>query len=111
MIYKRQYDSGARPVGEVISESTSAFGRLLKRARELERLNLRVLPLLDPKIAEHCRLANVSEGRMVFVCSSSACATRLRLQAPDLIKRMHELGLVDINVIKVMMMHDHSGAD
>ena len=104
-------DRDARSVGELMSESGSGFGRILQRARTLDQLNSRIMPLLEPKLASHCRVANVRDGRLVFVCSSPSCATRLRLQSPELIERLHALGMEAIEGIVVRITHDRSGSD
>jgi len=91
-------------INELLSESEGSFGKVLQRARALDRLNRRVARLLDDDLARHCQLANVREGRLIFACNSPACATRLRLQAPSLLQQLHDAGLEDIEAIEVKMI-------
>lgn len=88
----------------MMSDSGATFGKVLRRARALERLNVRVQGLLDNDIARHCQVANVRGGQMIFACTSPGCATRLRMQAPALLQRLHATGFDDIEGIQVKMM-------
>lgn len=95
---------GPRSVGQLMSDEEATFGRVLKRARALEKLNLRVQGLLDPEVARRCRVANVRAGQLIFACTSQGVATRLRLQSPQLLERLHAAGLEEIEEIEVRMM-------
>lgn len=93
----------ALSVRQLMADSEGGFGRVLQRARSLEQLSRQVSGLLDPDMARHCQLANVRDGRMIFACSSPGCATRLRMQAPDLLEQLHAAGMEDIDAIEVKM--------
>lgn len=77
------------------------FGKVLKRARALERLGRKVSGLLDNDLARVCQVANVRDGRLIFVCSSPGGATKLRMQSPTLLEQLHEVGLDEIEAIEV----------
>ena len=91
-------------VADLMSESQGGFGRILRRARQLERLNRQIQTLLEPHLACSCRLINIRQDTMVFGCTSAACATQLRMLAPDLVRRLHQAGLDEIEKIEVRMM-------
>jgi len=91
-------------VDQVLAEWQHNFGRILQRARAIERLNRRVSKLLDAELARHCLVANLRDGKLIFACTSPACATRLRMEAPELMAQMHAVGLTDIEAIEVKMM-------
>ncbi len=67
--------AGPRPVGECI-----ALGTLADYARALDVLDRRLRRLLPDELARETRLADVRGGRVVFLASSPAWASRLRLQ-------------------------------
>ncbi len=96
-------------IGDLMADSTAGFGRVLKRARALERLGRKVMPLLEPELAQYCTVANVREGRLILGCTSPVCATRLRMEAPKLIDRLHQAGLTDIESVVVKMMPEGHG--
>jgi hypothetical protein len=65
---------GPRPAAEYI-----ALGALADRARALDVLDRRLRRLLPDALARETKLADVHGGRVVFLASSPAWATRLRL--------------------------------
>jgi hypothetical protein len=103
MVDRSRLKSTPQGINELLSDSESGFGRIIKRARALERLNRRISGLLDDDLARHCQLANVRDHRMIFACDSPACATRLRMLAPDLLDQLHEAGMHEIEAIEVKM--------
>jgi hypothetical protein len=94
----------AQSVAQLMSDSGNSFGRVLKRARSLEQLGERVSRLLPADLTSNCRLANVRDGKMIFACTSAGCATRLRMQASDLLDQLHAAGMNEIEAIEVRMM-------
>lgn len=102
-------NSNPLSINQLMTGSDTGFGKVLKRAEALNRLNHRVSRLLDDDLARHCQVANVRDGRMIFACTSPGCATRLRMQARQLIEQLHAAGLKDIEVIEVRMMLNHPG--
>jgi hypothetical protein len=67
--------TGPRPVAECV-----ALGALADYARALDVLDRRLRRLLPDELARETRLADVRGGRVVFLASSPAWASRLRLQ-------------------------------
>ncbi len=94
----------AHSINQLMADTGSGFGQLLKRARALEALGARVSRLLDPTIAGQCKLANVRDGKMIFSCSSPGIATRLRMQAPALLEQLHAAGMTDIEGVEVRLV-------
>lgn len=66
---------GPRPAAECV-----ALGTLAEHARALDVLDRRLRRLLPDAVARETRLADVRGGRVVFLASSPAWASRLRLQ-------------------------------
>lgn len=86
-----------------MTDSATTFGKILKRARALERLNRRVCALLDADLARHCQVANLREGQLIFACDSASCATRLRMESSRLLEQLHAMGFEETEEIVVKM--------
>ncbi len=69
------HHAGPRPALECVT-----LGTLADRARALDVLDQRLRRLLTDALARETRLADVHGGRVVFLASSPAWASRLRLQ-------------------------------
>lgn len=93
-----------KSVDQVLAEWQDNFGRILQRARAIERLNRRVSGLIGADLARHCQVANLRDGKLIFACTSPACAARLRMEAPELLAQLQAVGLTDIETIIVKMM-------
>ncbi|MFC5489619.1 DciA family protein [Dokdonella soli] len=65
---------GLKPVADCI-----ALGALADRARALDALDERLRHLLPAAVARETRLADVRNGRIVFLASSPTWASRIRL--------------------------------
>ena len=72
--------AGPRPVTECI-----ALDALADRARALDALDERLRRLLPAATARETRLADVRNGRIVFLASSPTWASRLRLHQAELL--------------------------
>jgi hypothetical protein len=65
----------------------------VRRGLWLDALEQQLRPCLPPPLADHCRLANVSNGRLVFLVDSPVWRAKLRLAAPELINLAQSIGL------------------
>lgn len=65
----------------------------VRHALKLDALDRQLRPLLPPGLAAHARLANVSDGRLVFLVDSPVWHARLRLAAGELLDAARSLGL------------------
>lgn len=65
----------------------------VRHALALETLDRQLRPLLPPQLAAHVRLANVVEGRLVFLVDSPVWHARLRLAADELLDAARSIGL------------------
>lgn len=72
--------------------SGSAAGPV-RRALQLATLEQQLRPLLPAPLADHCRLANVAAGRLVFLVDSPVWKAKLRLAAPELVQLARSIGL------------------
>jgi hypothetical protein len=74
------HSTGPRPAAECV-----ALGALADYARALDVLDRRLRRLLPATLANETRLADVRGGRVVFLASSAAWASRLRLHQAALV--------------------------
>jgi hypothetical protein len=56
---------------------------------------------LDPEFAAHFQVAAIRENRLILISPSANRATQLRMQAPQLIKRLHQAGFPEIEHIDI----------
>ncbi len=69
------------------------LGDVAGRARQLADLGSLLNRVLSPAIAAQVRLANVRDGKLVFLATSPAWATRLRYAQPMLLEAARQIGL------------------
>ena len=77
--------SDTRPTGPKPASECLALGTLAEHARALDVLDRRLRRLLPDAVARETRLADVRGGRVVFLASSPAWASRLRLHQAALV--------------------------
>lgn len=65
----------------------------VRHALWLDALEQQLRPCLPPALADHCRLANVANGRLVFLVDSPVWRAKLRLAAPVLVNLAQSIGL------------------
>ncbi len=73
---------------------------LLRRALWLEALDRQIRPYLPAAFAAHARLANIDNGRLVYLVDSPVWHARLRLAATEVLDAARSLGL-DVNELVV----------
>lgn len=76
---------GPKPVSE-----TPPIASLVKRARALEALDLRLRLTLPPSLRPNCCLADARAGRVVFLANSSTWAAKLRLHQTVILAEAHK---------------------
>lgn len=64
------------------------LGRLLDRAKTLQRVEQWLKRHLEGPLASHCRVANINGSVLVLQVDSPAWAGRLRYQAPKLMAQL-----------------------
>jgi hypothetical protein len=83
----------------------SSLDGLIDRARALGALDLRLRQSLPEPLASQCRLANVREGRLVFLVNSPVWKAKLRLYADSLMAAAAEAGIRAVELtVKVAPM-------
>lgn len=71
----------------------------VRRAIWLDTLEQQLRPCLPPALSSHCRLGNVTGGKLVFIVDSPVWKAKLRLAAPELINLARSIGLAATEVV------------
>lgn len=99
----RSNPSGNRPtsVSAVLSDPSSSFGKLLRRAGLLMQIEHLLSRRLEPGLAAQFQAATLHDGTLLLIASSAAWATRLRMQEGRLLDALQHAGLAEIHGIEV----------
>ena len=86
------------PVAECV-----ALDKLAKRARALDQLDEKLRHHLSDALARECRLADLRNGRLVYLATSPAWATRLRMHQATLLAEARAASgdAVELLIVKV----------
>ena len=82
-----------RPHGPRNITDCGSLGALLDRSKILQDLDRQLRQRLPPTLAEQVRLGNVRGERIVFVASSAAWASRLRMEQTTILRLARTLGV------------------
>jgi len=80
--------SKTKSFAEILSDPNSRIGRLIGKARELEKLTGLFRATLDTELAKHCTVGNFDGTQLSLVAESASWATQLRFSIPDIIKTL-----------------------
>jgi hypothetical protein len=83
------------------STNDSSLGNLLQHAGRLTQLQQLLAAALDPALAAHFQVANLKQNRVVLLASSPAWATRLRMQAADVLAILRRSGHPEVVEVEV----------
>lgn len=71
---------------------------LVARARDVDRLSQRIVPLLPTPLRGHVGFAGLRNDRVLLLVESSAWATRVRMDQTRILAVVHSLGLAASSV-------------
>lgn len=71
----------------------------VRRAIWLDALEQQLRPCLPLALAPHCKLGNVTGGKLVFIVDSPVWHAKLRLAAPELINLARSIGFAATEVV------------
>ena len=74
----------------ILTQTDSTLGKLLEKAKQLTELDKLIKGYLSPKLAEHCQVCNLRNGRLVIMTQKAVYATRLKYEIPELLARLRE---------------------
>lgn len=84
-------------VKKILAATTpSNMQRLIHQLDRLRALNSRLAQLLPTPLAQQCKIVALEQNRLTILASSSAWATRLRLQHPKIIKAFHDMNIKSV---------------
>ena len=85
-----------RRLDQVLNAPAGRLGAMTAHARRLAEAARQLEGCLPAEVAAHCRLADLSSGRLVLAADTPAWATRLRYHTADI---RQTLGAADCRVI------------
>lgn len=91
-------------VKQILNSHTPELQELLQHSRQINKLNTQLHRLLPPPLSLHCTAAGVAQHTLTILVDSPAWGTRLRLQAPNLIKAFADFQIKSV-AIKVQQPH------
>ncbi len=71
----------------------------VRHALWLDAMEQLLRPCLPPALAPHCKLGNVTGGKLVFIVDSPVWHAKLRLAAPELIDLARSVGFAATEVV------------
>ncbi len=71
----------------------------VRHALWLDAMEQLLRPCLPPALAPHCKLGNVTGGKLVFIVDSPVWHAKLRLAAPELINLARSVGFAATEVV------------
>jgi len=78
-----------RTFPEVLADQDNPqLSGLIRRGRQLHGLRVLLGKLLGEELSAHCQLANIKGNTLVLAASSTAWATRVRYQTPQLLQKI-----------------------
>ncbi len=101
-----------RKLPELLTDQdNTALSGVIRRGRQLHGLGVLLGEILGPELAAHCHLANIRGNTLVVAASSTAWATRVRYQSPQLLQKIKcEERLRSIDTIHVRITSPTSQA-
>lgn len=72
----------------------------------LRQLNTLLQQQLPPALWPFCQIANINTGRAVILCTSAACATRLKMQRAHILDNFRQKILPDLAGIDIEVSPD-----
>ncbi|MBT8048819.1 MAG: DUF721 domain-containing protein [Xanthomonadales bacterium] len=88
-------------ISEVITDHGSSLGILLQRANLLMQVERLLAGALEADLASHFQVAAIRENRLILISPSASWATRLKMQAPQMIGTLHRAGHSEIEHIDI----------
>ena len=94
-----------RRVGEFLtntgSDTDSRLGNLMQRAAYLMQLESLLSSLVEPDLSVQFQVAAARKNRLILISPTASWATRLRMQAPQIISSLHAAGVTKIEHIDI----------
>lgn len=90
-------------VGELIDNPGGNLGAFYDHARALAGLDSLISGFLSPDLAARFQVANLRQDRLILITPSASLATRLRLQASEILGLLHASGFRQVQNLDVQV--------
>lgn len=107
MVRSPQFGDTAPSVGQVISDSDNTLSALLRHARSLAGLESLLADYTGPQLAAQFQVAVLREDRLVLLTPTAAWATRLRMQAEQMLHFLQASGYEQLRHIDIRVAPLH----
>ena len=100
-------------VSEVITDHGTSLGKLLQRANLLIKVEHIIAESLDPAMADHFQVGTIRQNRLILISPSASWATRIRMNAPQLVQQLQQSGFAEIEHIDIRvapLAEQHTGS-
>ena len=109
MVRPPKLQDTAPSVGQVISDTGDTLSAVLRHARSLAEMESLLAEYTGPQFAEHFQAAVMRGDRLVLLTSTASWATRLRMQAEQMLRFLQSSGYghlrhIDIRVAPLHQM-------
>ena len=101
MVRSPQNRDTAASVGEVISDPDHTLSALFSHAKYLARAESILTDHAGPEMAAQFQVAAIREDRLVLLTPTASWATRLRMQAEQLLQFLHASGYEHLRHIDI----------
>jgi len=86
---------------EVFTETSSTLGATLRHARLLLQVQHLLTNSVDSSLAGQFQVANLRQNRLILLAPNATWATRLRMEARNLLQALHRAGFVELAELEV----------
>lgn len=83
-------ETAPAPIGQLLKTEHSALQRIFAKVQQLKQLNEILIQCLDPKLKNHCMVANVYTDKLVVLAENAAFATQFRFYIPELLPLLRQ---------------------
>lgn len=90
-----------KSVQALMQNRSTGFGQVLAHAQILNRLDQKLISMLDPALSSGCQVADFRNHCLVLVCSNATFATRLRMISQQLLDSFRDEGEFGIERMKI----------
>lgn len=105
--YRRSLNWSKVPsLNQRLNSAKNKLGHLLDNLNRINRLNQTFKEVMQPPLADHCRVAHWRENVLVLAVDSSQWANRLRFEKLNILTQLRQQGFHDISSIDVIVQPD-----
>lgn len=80
-------ETKSKKVTTLLQSDQRDLGYIFSKAKELEKLNQRVMPYLGTTLAKYTQVANLTAKQLVLLVANGSVATQIRFQTSELLEQ------------------------